>query len=391
MRFSFALVAAVAPFLVAAAPLKVTRAVSDTTIAVLKFAELLEQLETEFYTQALAKFQPQDFTTAGISVPDVAIQNFQSILEHERAHVLVLDQALADNGDEPLKTCTFNFDPVLTDVATMAAVARVVEHVGVGAYLGGADLVQEKDFLGAAASILTIEARHQSFLNIVAGATTVPQALDVALSPSDVLSIAGAFVQGCDPAAEIGLPAGNPPLALTNTGTVAAGTKLAFSSPALNSTSQTGASCQMLVGGQATALSFPIDECVVPEGIDGPVWIWLTTDAQPLAANIHIRASDKILAGPTAAFLDSKSNALGALVRNNGGGFSSSQTISPSDASSQLESATATATETSPTATETGSSPTATETSGSSSPTGAPAAVPPISVIGVGVIPATSA
>jgi len=206
MRFSLALVAAVAPLMAMAAPLKVTRAVSDTTIAVLKFAELLEQLETEFYTQALAKFQPQDFTTAGISVPDVAIQNFQSILEHEKAHVLVLDQALADNGDEPLKTCTFNFDPVLTDVATMAAVARVVEHVGVGAYLGGADLVQEKDFLGAAASILTIEARHQSFLNIVAGATTVPQALDVALSPSDVLSIAGAFVQGCDPAAEIGLP-----------------------------------------------------------------------------------------------------------------------------------------------------------------------------------------
>lgn len=35
MRFSFALVAAVAPLLTMAAPVKVTRAVSDTTIAVL--------------------------------------------------------------------------------------------------------------------------------------------------------------------------------------------------------------------------------------------------------------------------------------------------------------------------------------------------------------------
>ncbi|KIM25177.1 hypothetical protein M408DRAFT_220890 [Serendipita vermifera MAFF 305830] len=316
MRFSVALIAAAAPFMAMAAPVKVTRAVSDTTIAVLKFAELLEQLETEFYKQALAKFTPQDFTTAGISVADVAIQNFQAILEHETAHVAVLGQALADNGDSPLNTCTFDFAPVLTDVATMAAVARTVEHVGVGAYLGGADLIAEKEFLGAAASILTIEARHQSFLNIVAGASTVPQAVDVALSPSDVLSIAGAFVKGCDPAAELGLPPGNAPLAITNTGTVAAGTKLAFSSPALNSTNESNSFCQMIIGGNPTALSLPINECIVPEGLDGPVWIWITSDNQPLNTNIHVRATDKIIAGPTAAFIDSRSNALGALVRN---------------------------------------------------------------------------
>lgn len=386
MRFSVALIAAAAPFMAMAAPVKVTRAVSDTTIAVLKFAELLEQLETEFYKQALAKFTPQDFTTAGISVADVAIQNFQAILEHETAHVAVLGQALADNGDSPLNTCTFDFAPVLTDVATMAAVARTVEHVGVGAYLGGADLIAEKEFLGAAASILTIEARHQSFLNIVAGASTVPQAVDVALSPSDVLSIAGAFVKGCDPAAELGLPPGNAPLAITNTGTVAAGTKLAFSSPALNSTNESNSFCQMIIGGNPTALSLPINECIVPEGLDGPVWIWITSDNQPLNTNIHVRATDKIIAGPTAAFIDSRSNALGALVRNSGNGFNSSQTISPSDASSQLESATATATETSATAT-------ATQTGApvNPAPTAAPAAVPPISVIGVGVIPASSA
>lgn len=388
MRFSAPLIAVAAALIVNAAPVKVTRAVSNTTIAVLKFAELLEQLETEFYKQALNKFQPADFTAAGISVPDVAIQNFQSILVHESAHVAVLDQALSDNGDAPLSTCTFNFDPVLTDVATMAAVARTVEHVGVGAYLGGADLIDDKNFLAAAASILTIEARHQSFLNIIAGATPIPQALDVALSPSDVLSIAGAFVSGCDPAAEIGLPAGNPPLAITNTGTIGIGTKLDFSSPALNDTNLATASCQMLVGGQALSFSFPANDCVVPEGldIDGPVWIWLTTDSQPLAANIHIRASTEILAGPTAAFLDSQSNALGALVRT-GNGFNSSQTISPSDASSQLSSATVT----SPAVTSETASPSATFIAPPADATASPTAVPAISVVGVGVIPASSA
>lgn len=32
-----------------------------------------------------------------------------------------------------LEGCTFNFDSVLTDVATMVATARVVENVGVAA------------------------------------------------------------------------------------------------------------------------------------------------------------------------------------------------------------------------------------------------------------------
>jgi len=378
MRFSVPLIALAASLTANASPIKVTRAVSATTVTVLKFAELLEQLETQFYTQALAKFQPADFTAAGISVPDVAIQNFQDILAHETAHVAILDQALSDNGDTPLSGCTFNFDPVLTDVATMAAVARTVEHVGVGAYLGGADLIDDKNFLAAAATILTVEARHQTFLNIIAGATPIPQALDVALTPSDVLSIAGAFVSGCDPAAELGLPPANPPLAITNTGTVGIGTTLQFSSPALNSTSQSSAFCQMLIGGQTLSIPLPVDQCQVPAGIeiDGPVWIWLTTDGQPLAADIHIRASTQILAGPTAAFIDTQSNALGALVRS-GTGFNSTQTISPSDASSELATATSPPGNVAPAPTD--------------APTGSPAGVPPISVVGVGAIPVSSA
>jgi hypothetical protein len=250
-----------------------------------------------------------------------------------------LGTALSDNGDTPVPGCSFNFDSVLTDVATMASVARVVEHVGVGAYLGGLDILDDKNFVAAAATIMTTEARHQSFLNVLAGATSIPQPLDVALTPPDVLSIAGAFISGCDPATAIGLPPANPPLAVTNTGPIGAGTLLEFSSPALNSTSQSTAFCQMLVGGQVTSLSFPIDQCIVPSGINGPVWIYLTNDPQPLAANIHVRASVNIVAGPTAAFIDSVSDALGSLVRP-GSGFNSSGVISPSQAQSQLNNAT---------------------------------------------------
>lgn len=80
----------------------------------------------------------------------------------------------------------------------MAATARLVENVGVGAYLGAASLVKDPVLLTAAASILTIEARHQTILNLLGGATSIPQAFDIALSPPQVLAIAGPFVTGCD-------------------------------------------------------------------------------------------------------------------------------------------------------------------------------------------------
>jgi len=344
MRFSVLFVATAAPFLAVAAPVKWTRAAADANIIVLQFAEILEQLETEFYTQALTKFVASDFTTAGISLPDIAIQNFQNIQSHEAAHVKIIDDTLAALGSQPLQGCSFNFDSVLTDVATMASVARVVEHVGVAAYMGGAELVTDKTILAAAAQILPIEARHQSFLNTIAGATNIPQAFDVALTPQDVLSIAGAFVSGCDVAGQLGIGAANAPLGLQNQGAVVAGTQLQFSSTALDSLSSSqlsGLSCQMLVGGQATSLSLPIEQCIVPNNLNGPVWIWITSNSQPLNANIHQRDASTIVAGPTAIFLDAAPDALGALVRTsaNGSVFQSSNVISPAEAASLLSSA----------------------------------------------------
>lgn len=84
----------------------------------------------------------------------------------------------------------------------MAATARVVENVGVAAYLGGATLITDPVFLDAAASILTVEARHQTILNVLTGGSAIPSAFDIPLTPSEVLAIAGAFISGCD----VGIP-----------------------------------------------------------------------------------------------------------------------------------------------------------------------------------------
>ena len=82
----------------------------------------------------------------------------------------------------------------------MAATARIVEAVGVSAYLGGAALMSDPVLLTSAASILTVEARHQTILNILSGVgTTIPDPFDFALTPSEVLALVGPFFKGpCD-------------------------------------------------------------------------------------------------------------------------------------------------------------------------------------------------
>lgn len=84
----------------------------------------------------------------------------------------------------------------------MAATARVVENLGVAAYLGAAHLIDDPVLLTDAASIMTVEARHQTVLNILNGGSAIPQAFDIPFSPSQVLAVASPFISGCD----VGVP-----------------------------------------------------------------------------------------------------------------------------------------------------------------------------------------
>jgi hypothetical protein len=216
----------------------------------------------------------------------------------------------------------------------MAGVARLVENVGVSAYLGAAHLLTDPVLLTAAGSILTIEARHQTILNILNAGTAIPQAFDFAFTPSEVLALAGPFISGCD----LGIPA-NPSLTITNTGEVGVGTLLTFSSNAMNGSTD-GLFCQMLVGGLPFTITLPLSECVVPDGINGPVALWVTSDLQPLINNPRDRAVDKLVAGPTIAFIDTKPQILGQLARSLGGAPPTvTDTITPDEATKILSAA----------------------------------------------------
>jgi hypothetical protein len=332
MRFSTCILAAAVPLAAYAAPLRSSkRQAAPEDIVVLQFADVLEQLESQFYAAGLAKFQDSDFTAAGFTASSIAIQQITAIQSDEATHSSVLESELTNLGASAITSCTFNFDSALTDVSTMAATARVVENLGVMAYLGAASLISDPQLLEAAGSILTVEARHQTVLNILSGTgNAISSAFDLAFTPSEVLAVASPFISGCD----LGIPA-NPTLTVTNTGTVAQGTTLTFSSTAINSSVDTSTLfCQMMIGDNPFSISLPYSQCTVPSTVNGVVAIYVTSDDDPLQVNVVNRASaNSIIAGPTIAFIDADPETLGQMVRSSGTGSaaasSSTQTISP--------------------------------------------------------------
>jgi hypothetical protein len=295
---------------------------------VLNFAFVLENLETEFYKQGLSKFKSSDFSSAGFTSAEAAIEEITVIQSDESTHVTALETIITSFGSKPPSGCSFDFSSALTDVSTMITVARVVEHVGVAAYLGAAHLVQDPRVLTAAATIVTVESRHGTVLNIFESATAISQPFDLAFLPNEVLAIAGSFIKGCD----VGIPA-NPALKVTNTGSVTSGTSLTFSSPALNS-STNGFHCQMLAAGMPFSLSLPINQCVVPQGLNGAVAIWITSDDQALNGGVIDRQSNAIVAGPLLTFIDIEIDIISQMVRKKGSSGSSGNSSSSSNSSS---------------------------------------------------------
>jgi hypothetical protein len=230
----------------------------------------------------------------------------------EQSHSTALQAALKSFGEEPITTCKFNFEPVLKDLATTVATARVVENVGVSAYLGGATLITDPVLLDAAGSILTIEARHSTILNVLSAGTAIPSPFDIPMTPSEILALAGPFIDTSSPC-DLGIPANVP---LTVSGNPTPGSLLSFTATSINGTvPEENLHCNMIIGGEPISRSFKMSECVVPNDVNGPVAIWITSDAQPLVNNIRDRDVVKQVAGPALVFVDTISEALGNAVR----------------------------------------------------------------------------
>ena len=187
-----------------------TPAAPDTVpdLDVLNYALTLEYLEAAFYVQALggagtaAKFSKGAITGSKLfkgfdgRVRSTAYGYLSQIRNHEVAHVAFLRNAL---GKDAVPTCVFKFDAGLKNVDTFLKTARVLENTGVMAYDGAIRHLDTGDFLQAAATVATVEARHAAYLNLINRASPFPAAFDTPKKPSEILAAVQAtgFLVSC--------------------------------------------------------------------------------------------------------------------------------------------------------------------------------------------------
>lgn len=141
-------------------------------IDVLNFALMLELLETEFYTRALA-------TPGLIPQGPEHREAFTIIRNNEMAHVMFLRTAIQAAGGKPVDKANYDFtagngtgrgpaEGVFEHYDIFLAVSQVFEDNGVRAYKGQAPaLMSNNEILTAALRIHSVEARHIAHIRMV--------------------------------------------------------------------------------------------------------------------------------------------------------------------------------------------------------------------------------
>lgn len=145
-------------------------------VEILNFALTLEYLEADFYDKALKR--------AGLrgELKKMA----QQFGDAEQAHVDALAATIKDLGGTPVKSPRFSFP--ISDEASFLKLAVTLEDTGVSAYNGAAPAIKSAKVLGAAGSIVQIEARHAAAVRQQSDLAPAPDAFDKTLRMKQVLS-----------------------------------------------------------------------------------------------------------------------------------------------------------------------------------------------------------
>jgi rubrerythrin len=130
---------------------------------ILNFALTLEYIEATFYERGNAARLITDSREQDI---------FATIQKDEETHVQALTDTLKAIGTAPVAKPTVTF-PASTFASreSYLKLAMVFENTGVGAYLGQAGSITNKDILQAAAGIYGVEARHAALIGVISQAT----------------------------------------------------------------------------------------------------------------------------------------------------------------------------------------------------------------------------
>ena len=156
---------------------------------VLNYALTLEHLEYSFYRDGIGLFSfGQDSRGQSIDT------NFAAIRDHEGAHVETLTSVITSLGGEPVAEATYDFGDAYSDPMAFMMTAAALENTGVSAYDGAGQFLTDPDLLTAAGSIVAVEARHASYLNLLTNELPFPAAFETPLTMDEVLEIAGPFI-----------------------------------------------------------------------------------------------------------------------------------------------------------------------------------------------------
>lgn len=163
---------------------------------ILNYAYALEQLEAAFYTAVTGNAA---FSTIFSAEEQVILTD---IRDHEIAHREFLKAALMGNaiGDLEVDFSSVNFG----DRASVLNTAKTFEDLGVAAYNGAGNLLEDVNLLLVAGKIVSVEARHAAAIRDLlnpksadfAGNDVVDaMGLDGAKMPVEVLTAADPFIK----------------------------------------------------------------------------------------------------------------------------------------------------------------------------------------------------
>ena len=154
-------------------------------VDILNYALTLEFLETEFYVQAAKQVK-------GLSKYESDLT--KELRDNEAEHIDALAATIKKLGGKPVGKPKFDFGGAFGSRASYLKTANTLEDTGVSAYNGAAPLIVSAEVLGAAGSIVQIEARHAAMIRLVRNKPPAPAAFDKASEMDAVLAAVKPFI-----------------------------------------------------------------------------------------------------------------------------------------------------------------------------------------------------
>jgi hypothetical protein len=151
-------------------------------VGILNFALTLEYLEASFYDEAKSRAKASGELKGLIDL----------LAKDEQEHVAALTATIKKLGGKPVMEPKFDFS--YSNTAGFLKLAQTFEDTGVSAYNGAGPEIKSKEVLGAAGSIVQVEARHAAAIRLQNGEEPSPNAFDPALGEAQVLKAVEPFI-----------------------------------------------------------------------------------------------------------------------------------------------------------------------------------------------------